>query len=43
MVTDGLPSQDLETLKDDLGIDPDSDEHAVVEKGWLCAPKSRRG
>jgi hypothetical protein len=43
MVAEGLPSQDVESLKEDLGLDIDSDEHVVVEKSWLCTPKSRRG
>jgi 26S proteasome regulatory subunit (ATPase 3-interacting protein) len=37
LVTDSLPPQDAETLIEDLGIEFDTTEHKVLEKGPLCA------
>jgi 26S proteasome regulatory subunit (ATPase 3-interacting protein) len=42
LVADGLPPQDAEALKEDLGIEPDSDAHAAVDKSTLCAPRRGR-
>jgi len=36
IVTDSLPPQDATILSEDLGIEFDTPEHAVLEKGPLC-------
>ncbi|TFK62250.1 TBPIP-domain-containing protein [Pluteus cervinus] len=40
MVTDALPPQEAKCLAEDLGIEFDTQEHAALERGPLCAPKS---
>jgi hypothetical protein len=42
LVADGLPPQDAEALKEDLGIEPDSDAHTAVDKSALCVPRRGR-
>jgi hypothetical protein len=42
LVADGLPPQDAEALKEDLGIEPDSDAHTAVDKSTLCVPRRGR-
>ena len=43
LATDALPPQDARNLEDDLGIEKDTAEHGVLEKGTLCcAPLKRK-
>jgi 26S proteasome regulatory subunit (ATPase 3-interacting protein) len=37
LATDALPPQDARNLEEDLGIEKDTAEHGVVEKGGLCS------
>ena len=43
LATDALPPQDALALAEDLGVERDSDEHAALELGPLCAPPARGG
>ncbi|KAI0073158.1 TBPIP-domain-containing protein [Panus rudis PR-1116 ss-1] len=38
LVTDALPPQDSSELAEDLGIEFDTEEHDVLERGPICAP-----
>jgi len=37
LATDALPPQDARNLEEDLGIEKDTAEHGVLEKGGLCS------
>lgn len=43
LATDALPPQDAVALGEDLGVERDSDEHAALERGSLCALPARGG
>lgn len=40
LATDALPPQDAIDLAENLGIEMDTAEHAMVEQGPLCAQKA---
>jgi 26S proteasome regulatory subunit (ATPase 3-interacting protein) len=40
MATDSLPLQDSLSLGEDLGVEYDTDEHLVIERGPLGAVKN---
>jgi 26S proteasome regulatory subunit (ATPase 3-interacting protein) len=42
LATDTLPPQDARNLEDDLGIEKDTPEHGIVEKGALCSAPLKR-
>lgn len=43
LATDALPPQDSAALAEDLGIEFDTQEHAMLEKGPLCVSASVLG
>ncbi|EPQ52957.1 TBPIP-domain-containing protein [Gloeophyllum trabeum ATCC 11539] len=43
LATDALPRQDATNLAEDLGIEYDADEHAVLERNSLCTSLGANG
>lgn len=41
LATDTLPPQDAIALSEDLGIETDTAEHALLEKSALCVPATQ--